>query len=333
MPPTPPTNQAEPPPGSLRRDRSPSPGAVLVTGCSSGIGAAIAGRIAAAGWPVYASARDPEAIAPLARLGCRTLRLDVNDAAEREAAIAAIEAEHGAVAALVNNAGYGQQGPFEEIPLERFRLQIETNVLSIVALIQRVLPAMRARRRGRIVNVSSMGGRLAFPGGAAYHASKYALEAISDVLRFEVAELGVDVVVVEPGPTSTRFGAASLRSMEGLQRVPGGEDYDVFRRGIRTALASTFEGGTPEGASTPEEIAEAVWTALSTERPEPRVVVGETARDLIAMRARLPDREWDDFLATLYPRPTQDPAPASAHTEDATDAPDPAAPPDARARR
>ncbi|MBJ22653.1 MAG: SDR family NAD(P)-dependent oxidoreductase [bacterium] len=279
----------------------PTPRPTLVTGCSSGIGRAIALRLAREAWPVYASARRIEAIADLAEQGCQLLSLDVTDADSRRAAIEAIETNHGALGGLVNNAGFGQQGPLEEMPLSVIRAQFETNVFAALALCQRALPGMRRQRNGRIVNLSSMGGRLSFPGGAAYHGSKYALEAMTDVLRFEVSGFGIGVVIIEPGPTTTDFGIASVRSLDALPR-PADSPYDSFRAGIRRALESTFESPSP-GASTPEDVAEAVWTALSAHDPEPRVIVGETARRLIALKDGGTARDWDAVVAGMYPRP------------------------------
>jgi NADP-dependent 3-hydroxy acid dehydrogenase YdfG len=160
--------------------------AVLVTGCSSGIGRATAERLAARGFTVYATARDVERIAALAARGCRVLALDVTDEDSMQAAVGTVVDEQGAVGALVNNAGYSQSGPIEEVPVAEVRRQFETNVFGLVRMCQLVLPGMRAQHHGRIVNVSSMGANFTFPGGGVYHATKYAVEAISDALRFEV---------------------------------------------------------------------------------------------------------------------------------------------------
>src|SRR3954454_5206847 len=145
---------------------SEDPGAVLVTGCSSGIGHATAKRLAGRGLTVYATARRPESIADLAESGCKTLALDVTDEASMKAAVEAVEAAEGAVGSLVNNAGYSQSGAVESVPMERLRAQFETNVFGLVRMCQLVLPGMRRVGHGRIVNISSMGGRLTFPGGA-----------------------------------------------------------------------------------------------------------------------------------------------------------------------
>src|SRR3954452_4405351 len=173
--------------------------AVLITGCSTGIGRATAERLAKKGLTVYATARKLDSIADLAEAGCRTLALDVTDEESMRAAVAAVEEAEGAVGALVNNAGYSQSGAVETIPMDELRRQFETNVFGLVRMCQLVLPGMRKRGSGRIVNISSMGGRLVSPGGGAYHGTKFAVEAISDALRFEVKGFGVHVSIVEPG--------------------------------------------------------------------------------------------------------------------------------------
>ena len=272
---------------------------VLITGCSSGIGRAAAEGFAARGSTVYATARNIDALEPLVSKGCRALALDVTDERSMERAVRSIEAEHGCVDVLVNNAGYGQQGAIEETPIERFRSQFETNVFGAVRMCQLVLPAMRDRGRGRIVMVSSMGGRLTFPGGGAYHASKYALEAISDVLRFEVAKFGVAVVIVEPGLVATPYGDAALSGLAGDEHAGA---YATFTKGVRGALENSFAGGV-EGTSTAEEVAAAIIAAATDSTPSSRYVVGAMAAQLIALRQQLSDVEWDQMMTTMYVQP------------------------------
>jgi len=166
---------------------------VLISGCSSGIGAATAAALASAGHTVYATARRTETLADLEALGCHPLALDVTSESSMIAAVSAVEAEHGRVGTLINNAGYGEYGPIEETDLGRVRTMFETNVFGLARLTQLVLPAMRRSRSGRIVNIGSMGGRITFPVGGFYHATKYAVEAISDALRVEVKPFGIDV--------------------------------------------------------------------------------------------------------------------------------------------
>jgi NAD(P)-dependent dehydrogenase (short-subunit alcohol dehydrogenase family) len=277
--------------------------AALVTGCSSGIGRATAERLTTDGYTVYATARRPEAIADLAAAGCRTIALDVTDEASMAAAVAHVEAEHGAVAVLVNNAGFGQQGPLEDTPIDAVREQFEVNVFGPMRLCQLVLPAMRRAGAGRIVNVSSMGGRLTFPGGSAYHGSKYALEAVSDVLRWEVAPFGIGVTIVEPGPTLTEYGEAALASMD-RAGLDGAGPYGTFTASIRGALEGTFRGAGLEGASTPADVADAIAGSLATDPAPTRVVVGPMAQQLVELRLTSSDEAWDQILETMYQRPT-----------------------------
>jgi len=193
---------------------------VLITGCSSGIGEATAARLAKSDWTVYATARKPETLESLAAAGCKTLALDVTSEDSMTAAVDAINRESGAVAALVNNAGYSQSGASETLDLDEVRRQFETNVFGLLRMSQLVLPQMREKRSGRIVNISSMGGRLVFPGGGAYHATKYAVEAFSDAMRFEVAGFGVKVIPIEPGLIATNFDNVAVASMDPAEEGP-----------------------------------------------------------------------------------------------------------------
>lgn len=275
--------------------------AVLITGCSTGIGRAAAARLARAGHPVYATARQPGALAELAALGCRTLALDVCDEASMRAAVAEVERREGAVGVLVNNAGYGSEGPLEEIPPDEVRRQFETNVFGPIRLTQLVLPGMRRQRWGRIVNVSSMGGRLTLPGGGVYHATKYALEALSDALRFEVRGFGVDVVVIEPGAIRTEFGNTAI----GKIRALGGADspYAGFRDALAEQIQGLYDGPMAAFAGAPDDVARAIERAIGARRPKTRIPVTLGARVLIRLRRWLPDRAFDAVLRTLLPEP------------------------------
>lgn len=276
--------------------------AVLVTGCSSGIGAATAALLARSGWVVYATARRPEALAGLESLGCRTLGLDVSDDASMQAAVGTVENEHGAVGVLVNNAGYSLSGALETVPLVRARQQFETNVFGPARLNQLVLPAMRAQRWGRIVTIGSMGGRLTFPGGGWYHATKYALEALSDALRFEVAGFGVDVVLVEPGFIRTGFAEAAAGTLGG---DPVADDpYAAFTAGVLASTRDVYDKGPlVRLGGSPDDVARVVLQAVTADRPKARYPVTASARLLLALRTVLPDRAWDAFLARQFVRP------------------------------
>jgi NAD(P)-dependent dehydrogenase (short-subunit alcohol dehydrogenase family) len=276
--------------------------AVLVTGCSSGIGAATAARLADAGWTVYATARRPETLAELEAKGCRTLALDVTDEASRKAAVDAVVETEGAVGVLVNNAGYSQSGAVESVADERVRAQFETNVFAPLALCRLVLPGMREQGWGKVVNVSSMGGRLTFPGGGLYHASKYALEALSDVMRFEVKSFGVDVILIEPGLIRTEFGAVAEREI-GDARADHGP-YADFNRAVGKATVGAYEKGLlARLGGPPEAVAETIERALEAKRPKARYTVTASARALLAINALLPDKGWDAMMRSSFPSP------------------------------
>src|SRR3954454_20320282 len=164
------------------------------------------------------------------------------------AAVRHVEGEHGAVDALVNNAGYGEYGAVEAVPMDLARKEFETNVFGLARLSQLVLPGMRAQRRGRIVNVSSVGGRLTFPGGGWYHASKYAVEALSDARRFEVRPFGIDVVVVEPGTIKTNFGETVIGSVHSTEAGP----YDEFHTSVAQTVHGAYDGMMGRFAAGPD---------------------------------------------------------------------------------
>jgi NAD(P)-dependent dehydrogenase (short-subunit alcohol dehydrogenase family) len=277
--------------------------AVLVTGCSSGIGRATAIRLVEKGYKVWATARKKESIADLAEKGCRTLSLDVTAERSMVDAVRAVEAEDGAVGVLVNNAGYSQSGAVEAVPIDRVRAQFETNVFGLVRLTQLVLPGMRAQRWGRVVNLSSMGGRLVFPGGGYYHATKYAVEAVSDALRFEVRGFGVAVVLVEPGLIKSGFGDAAVTAM-GFPAGGDGDPYAAFHASVARATKESYEKGfLSKLAGTPEDVARVIEKAIASERPRPRYTVAASAKVLLGQRAILSDRAWDRFLRTSFPSP------------------------------
>jgi short-subunit dehydrogenase len=216
-------------------------------------------------------------------------------------AVAAVEKAEGVVGVLINNAGYGQEGAFEEVPMEEVRRQFETNVFGLVRLTQLVLPGMRRQGWGRIVNLSSMGGRLTLPGGAFYHATKYAVEALSDALRFEVGAFGVRVVVVEPGPIKTRFGDTAVASVRRLDA--GASPYAAFNAVLAQKIREAYEGPMGRFAAAPDAVARVIERAISSPRPRTRYPVTVAARILMALRRWLPDRAFDGFLRTQFAQP------------------------------
>jgi NAD(P)-dependent dehydrogenase (short-subunit alcohol dehydrogenase family) len=274
------------------------PGPVLITGCSTGIGRATAERLAERGMTVYATARRLESIEDLRAAGCRTLPLDVTEEESMRAGVAAVEEAEGSVGALVNNAGYSQSGAVETIPMDELRRQFETNVFGLVRMCQLVLPGMRRQGRGRIVNISSMGGKVVFPGGGAYHGTKFAVEAISDALRFEVRGFGVHVSVIEPGLIRTSFGDTAVGS------VPEHEGpYTEFNTAVAKATAGAYDGPLARLGAGPEAVAKAIEKAITARRPRTRYPVTASARFFMGQHAILPDRGWDRVVGTSFPRP------------------------------
>jgi NAD(P)-dependent dehydrogenase (short-subunit alcohol dehydrogenase family) len=276
---------------------------VLITGCSTGIGRATAQRLARSGWTVYATARRLESIEDLAAEGCRTLALDVTDESSMQSAVAAVEQAEGAVGVLVNNAGYSQSGAIETISMESVRRQFETNVFGVQRLTQLVLPKMRAQRWGRIVNISSMGGRLTFPGGGYYHATKYALEALSDALRFEVSGFGVNVVLIEPGLIVTEFGEAAAGALAASSSEGGDGDYASFNASVAALTKGAYEGPMRRLGGGPDRVAKAIERAITKSRPPARITVTPSAKLMIATRRLLSDRAWDRAMKAQFPRP------------------------------
>jgi NAD(P)-dependent dehydrogenase (short-subunit alcohol dehydrogenase family) len=237
----------------------------------------------------------------------------VTDAESMRAAVARVEQEQGAVGVLINNAGYSQSGPVEQVEMEAVRRQFETNVFGVVALTQLVLPKMREQRWGKIVNIGSMGGRLTFPGGGFYHATKHALEAISDALRFEVRGFGIDTILVEPGLIVTEFGNAAVASMEGIGAGANGgasagsaaaeNPYGAFNAKLTKLTTETYEGPMRHLGGGPDAVAKAIEKAISRRRPPARVRVTPSARLAIAQRRITPDRVWDAAMRTQFPQP------------------------------
>jgi NAD(P)-dependent dehydrogenase (short-subunit alcohol dehydrogenase family) len=279
--------------------------AVLITGCSSGIGAATAALLAARGWNVYATARRPETLSGLAEKGCKTLPLDVTDPASCQAAVDAVVEAEGAVGVLVNNAGFSQSGAVETIPDERVRAQFDTNVFGMLTMCRAVLPGMREQRWGKIVNISSMGGEFVFPGGGVYHATKYAIEALSDALRYEVAGFGIDVIVIQPGLIKTDFSTRTVAEIDAVTADAG--PYSEFNRAVADASKGAYENGfVAKLGGPPETVAETIAKALAADRPRTRYKVTPSARLMMALHSVVGDRGWDRILRSSFPRPGVD---------------------------
>ena len=275
--------------------------AVLITGCSTGIGRAAAERLAKRGHTVYATARRRETLSGLEAAGCRTLALDVTDEASMQAAVDAVVAAEGAVGVLVNNAGYSQSGAIETVSMDDVRRQFETNVFGLIRMGQLVLPSMREQGWGRIVQVSSMGANFTFPGGGLYHATKYAVEAISDALRFEVQGFGVDVAVIQPGIIRTEFDKTAVGGID-REGVAGGP-YAHFNAAVAKATANVYKGPVSKLGGGPGAVAKTIEKAITADKPKTRYRVTPSAHLMINQRRVMSDRLWDRMVATQFPRP------------------------------
>ena len=261
---------------------------VLVTGCDSGIGYATAERFARAGWTVYATGLDEDALAPLTDLGCKTRELDVRWPGQAERVVAEILTEAGHIDVLVNNAGIGVTGALEDVPPSSVEAGFAVNVTGVHRVTRAVLPAMRERGRGRIVTVSSVTARWPLPGMGGYTASKYAVEGLMDVLRVETRPHDVDVVLVEPGVTRTGFMETAMTTVAGRREMTQG--YDELYRMLAFWLPLLARTG-----SDPDDVADAVLTAATAEKPKRRYPVGWQGRVFSAashLPASVRDRLW-----------------------------------------
>jgi NAD(P)-dependent dehydrogenase (short-subunit alcohol dehydrogenase family) len=267
-----------------------SPKVALVTGGSSGIGEATARKLHALGYTTYAAARRVQRMEHLAKAGIRPLALDVTDDDSMQSAVTQILAEQGRIDVLVNNAGYGSYGALEDVPLSEARSQVEVNVFGAARLTQLVLPQMRQQRSGTIVNVTSMGGKIYTPLGAWYHATKFALEALSDCLRMEVQPFGINVVIIEPGGINTEWGGIAA---EKLRTVSGRGPYVDQASAVAESLTSE---ANRQRQSPPTVVANAIARAVTARRPRTRYAVGYGARLIIFLHGVLPDRWYDAFI-------------------------------------
>ena len=273
--------------------------AVLITGCSTGIGHATAKLLNDRGWKVYATARRPETIEDLKGAGCETLALDVVDEASMSAAVDHVVAAEGAVGVLINNAGYSQTGAVESVPMDSVRKQFETNVFGLLRMSQLALPGMREQGWGKIVNIGSIGGKMTFPGGGLYHATKHAVEAISDAMRFELKSFGVDVILIEPGLIVTNF---AERAGVAAQEADDGP-YSEFNRKVVAATNNAYSGPMSKLGGGPESVAKTIASALNAKSPRSRYPVTPSAHLLIQQKRFTPDRLWDLAMRAQYPRP------------------------------
>ncbi|MCO4257120.1 oxidoreductase [Pseudarthrobacter cellobiosi] len=268
----------------------------FVTGASTGIGFEAAKKLSSHGFIVYAGARRVERMEPLKALGIQVLALDVTDDDSMRAAVGRVLEERGRIDVLVNNAGYGSYGALEQVDLAEGRRQFEVNVFGLARMTQLILPAMRSAGRGRIINISSIGGKFYEPLGAWYHATKFAVEGMSDALRLELKPHGIEVAIIEPASTLSEWGRISA---DGLLASSGEGPYAAQAKHMADVLASTAR---PETSTQPAVIAAAVLHAATAARPRTRYPVGRGAAAILGLRRVLPDRIYDAVVMAVLKR-------------------------------
>ena len=269
---------------------------VLVTGASSGIGRATTLKLLNEGYCVYASARNLARLESLAANGAKILELDVTQDQSMQAIVDRIIRECGRLDILINNAGYGSYGALEDVPLNEARHQFEVNLFGLGRLTQLVLPHMRKHSFGKIVNITSVGGKIYEPLGSWYHATKFALEGFSDCLRLELKPFGIDVIIIEPGPIKTEWGAIAI---EKLMKTSGHTAYEEAAEAGAKLLALASDETV---ASEPEVVANAIAKAIKAKQPKARYPVGNGARFLVTFRKFASDTMMDALMQFMIHR-------------------------------
>lgn len=263
----------------------------LITGASSGMGKDFALRLLAEGYTVYGAARRVEQMQDIVAAGGKALHMDVTVDASMVAAVDQILGEQGRIDVLINSAGYGQMGALEDVPVEVGRRQIEVNLIGIARLIQLCLPSMRERKHGKIINISSIGGKCAFPLAGWYHASKFALEGYSDSLRMEVRPLGIDVIVIEPGGTESEWFPVAMAELE---RYSAAGAYAGLVKAMQTSPSMTKK-------MTPVQvITNLVIKALRAKRPRARYHGASGSGAILFLRRILSDRLYDRLVMSQF---------------------------------
>jgi len=262
----------------------------LVTGASSGIGKSTVELLLSAGATVYAAARRVEKMQDLEKAGARLIKMDVTDDESLVSGVNSILEKEGSIDILINNAGYGSYGAIEDVPIDEARRQFEVNIFGLARLTQLVLPQMRQNKYGKVVNISSMGGKIYTPFGGWYHATKHALEGLSDCLRFETQSFGIDVIIVEPGGIATPWGQIAA---DNLKKTSGSGAYAEAANKAADGMAEMYSG---DRLSSPSLIAETILKAVTAGRPKTRYAVGYMAKPVMFMRWLLPDRWFDKVI-------------------------------------
>jgi short-subunit dehydrogenase len=266
---------------------------VLITGASSGMGKETAKLLNAKGYAVYAAARRVERMKDLEKLGVHLVEMDVTDDSSMVLGVNSILAKEGSIDILVNNAGYGSYGAIEDVSIDEGRRQFDVNLFGLARLTQLVLPRMRQNRHGKIVNISSIGGKIYTPFGGWYHATKHAVEGFSDCLRLETKPFGIDVIIIEPGGIATEWGNIAA---DHLRKTSGKSAYAEAANKSADGMVKTYASNQ---VSKPTVVAETILKAITARRPKTRYAVGYMAGMTIAMRRFLSDRLFDRIITTL----------------------------------
>ena len=266
---------------------------ILLTGASSGIGYQTVESLAKEGHIVYGAARRIEKMEDLKQFGVKSMYLDVNDENSIKNAVDTIIRNEGRIDVLINNAGYGSFGAVEDVDISEAKMQFEVNLFGLARLVQLVLPYMRKQKSGRIINVSSMGGRLTTYFGAWYHATKYALEAFSDALRMEVSDFGIDVSLIEPGGIKTDWGIIAADKLENSAK---GGAYEKEAMKTAKGMKKQYSGNL---LSNPIVITKAISKAVNSNRPKARYLIGFMAKPLVFLHTILPAKVFDKIMKKL----------------------------------
>lgn len=259
----------------------------LVTGASSGIGAMTAKELSKVGFTVYAAARRMDKMEDLKKDGVIPIFLDLTNEESMIKCVESIIRESGHIDVLINNAGYGSYGAIEDVPMEEVKRQFDVNLFGMARLIQLVTPGMRANNYGKIVNISSMGGKIWTKFGGWYHATKFAVEGFSDCLRMELAPFGIDVIVVEPGGIKTNWGIIAANN---LKETAKGGAYEQYANKAADGMIKTYSGNM---LAKPELIAKTIKKAVTKRRPHTRYLVGFMAKPMVFTQKIFGDRVYD----------------------------------------
>jgi short-subunit dehydrogenase len=266
---------------------------ILITGATAGIGRDTSVYFAKRGWNVYATGRNIDKIQDLKVHNINVHYLDVQDGASMDKVLAEITKNGHKLDVLVNNAGYAQFGSIEDVPLEMARKQFETNVFGLTEITRKVIPIMRNNQQGRIINVASIAGKVSMPGGGWYAATKYAVEAISDSLRWELKQFNIKVSIIEPGPISSNFGATANEKADFINK-------DSYYRNFYNLMLNFDELSKIGGTTT--DVAKAIWKAANKKRPKIRYKVTFAAKALAVLINLLPTRLMDYFVVRYFSR-------------------------------